>query len=104
VGIITEDVVLQSESAEDEKDVAAPLGVVGRLQIKNDGDQVLDVLDSGGLAVQMSNGRSFGAVVVTVHGVVVPEGSDLLFQDVSLRTLLVKSSSGGTDVFLGSGG
>jgi len=61
----------------------------------------------------MSNGRSFGAVVVTVHGVVVPEGfraktltegSGLLFQDVSLRALLFKSSGGGTDAFLGSGG
>ena len=60
----------------------------------------------------MSNGRNFGAVVVAVHGVVVlegfraktlTEGSGLLFQDISLRALLVKSSGGGTDAFLGSG-
>ena len=60
----------------------------------------------------MSNGRSFEAVVVAVQGCVVPkgfraktltEGSGLLFQDISLRALLVKSSGGGTDAFLGSG-
>ena len=60
----------------------------------------------------MSNGRSFGAVVIAVQGCVVPEGfrakmltkgSGLLFQGVNLRALLVKSSGGGTDAFLGSG-
>jgi hypothetical protein len=37
-GVVAEDVILQGEAAEDEEDVAAPLGVVGGLKIKNDGD------------------------------------------------------------------
>jgi hypothetical protein len=107
--------VLQSELAEDEEDVTAPLGVVGGLEIKNDGNQVLHVLDNGGQAVQMSNGRGFGGdeAVIVIMRVVVPEGvraktitegSDLLFEGVSLRALLVKSVSGSTNAFLGSGG
>ena len=50
-----------------------PLGVVGGLEIKNDWNQILDVLYSGGLAVQMSDGRSFGvngAVVVVRRAVI----------------------------------
>ena len=43
--------ILQREAAEDEEDVAAPLGVVGGLEVQNDWNQVLDVLDSGSLAV-----------------------------------------------------
>jgi hypothetical protein len=33
--VVVEDVILQGEAAEDEEDVAAPLGVVGGLKIKN---------------------------------------------------------------------
>jgi len=37
-GVVGEDVILQGKAAEDEEDVAEPLGVVGRLKIKNYGD------------------------------------------------------------------
>ena len=50
-GVVTEDVILQRKAAEDEEDVAASLGVVGGLEVQNDWNQVLDVLDSGSLAV-----------------------------------------------------
>lgn len=43
----------------DEQDIAAQLGVVGGLQIKNDWDQVLDVLHSRSLVVQMIEGSNF---------------------------------------------
>ena len=110
-GIVTEDMVLQSESAEGEKDVAAPLGVVGRLQIKNDGDQVFDVLDSSSLAVQMGDGCDVRgeSVIAAVLRVVVVEGvraetvlecSGLLFQSVGLRALLLEGVSGGTNAIL----
>ena len=56
---ITEDVILQFEAAEDEENMATPLGIVGGLQIKSDGDQVLDILNCGSLAVQPSDGRGF---------------------------------------------
>jgi hypothetical protein len=109
-------VILQREAAEDEENVAAPLGVVGGLEVKNDRNQVLDVLDGGGLAVQMSDGRGFkvdGVVVVVVMRVVVAVGlstetiskdSSLLLQGVGLRALLLEGSSSGTDTLLGSGG
>ena len=108
--------VLQCEATEDEEDVAAPLGVVGGLEVQNDRNQVLDVLDSGSLAVQMSDGRGVGgegviaavlrAVVVEgVHAETVSEGSGLLFQGVGLRTLLLEGVSGGTNAILsGSSG
>ena len=50
-GVVAEDVILQGKAAEEEEDVAAPLGVVGSLKIKDDRDQVLDILDGGSLAV-----------------------------------------------------
>ena len=43
-GNVAEDVVFQREATEDEKKVPAPLGVVGGLQVKNDGYQIFDVL------------------------------------------------------------
>lgn len=49
--------VLPGVAAEDEKDIAMPFGVVGGLQIKDDGDQILDVLHGGGLAMEVSDGR-----------------------------------------------
>jgi hypothetical protein len=72
---ITEDVVSQREPTEGEEDIAAPLGVVGRLEIQNIRDQVLDVLDVGHLAVQMRNGRGVGVdrgvfVVSSLGGVI----------------------------------
>jgi hypothetical protein len=57
--IVTEDMILQGEMDKDEQDIAAPLGVVGGLQIKNDWDQVLDVLHSRSLVVQMIEGSNF---------------------------------------------
>jgi len=54
-GGVGKDVVLQREATEDEEDVAAPLGVVGRksktigIRFLNDLNQIPDVLDSGGL-------------------------------------------------------
>jgi hypothetical protein len=61
-----------SETAEDEENMAAPRGVVGGLQVKNDGYEVLDVLDDGSLTMHMSNDRNFrGGVVIAVEGVVV---------------------------------
>jgi hypothetical protein len=113
---VAEDVVLQCEPAEDEDDVAAPLGVVGGLEVQNNGDQVLDVLDGGGLAVQMSHGRSIGGGgervvilggVVVVAGMVaeaVPEFGSLPLEGVSLRALLLEGVSGGADAFLRVGG
>jgi len=35
-GNVAEDVLLQREAAEDEENIATPLGVVGGLKIKND--------------------------------------------------------------------
>jgi len=107
--------VLQGVAAEDEKDVATPFGVVGGLQIKDDGDQILDVLHGGGLAMKVSDGRGLrgdGARVVIFEGVVaeglsakpVAQGRGLSLQGVSLRALRVESSGGGADAFLGGGG
>jgi hypothetical protein len=80
---VTEDVVLQGEAAEDEEDVAMPLGVVGGLEIKNDRNQILDVLDSSSLAVQVGDGRGLRVdeVVVVmgrIHTEAFQEGSGLL--------------------------
>jgi len=80
------------------------------VEIKNDWNQILDVLDRGGLAVQVSDGRGLGgdrADVVVVERVVValgvgakaiPESGGLLLQGVRLRALLVKGGSGGADL------
>ena len=110
-GVVTEDVILQHEAAEDEEDVAAPLGVVGGLEVQNNRNQILDVLDSSSLAVQMNDGcgvggeRVIAAVlrVVVVEGVraeTVPDCSGLLFQSVGLRALLLEGVSSGTDAIL----
>jgi hypothetical protein len=90
--------ILQGEAAEDEEDIAAPLGIVGGLEVKNDWNQVLDVLDCSSMALQVGNGLCFrgDGEVVAVHGGVVSElvgtealvkGSGLLLQSVSVRTL-----------------
>jgi hypothetical protein len=112
VGGVTEDVVLQGEPTQDEKDVAAPLGIVGGLKIKSDGDQILDVLDIGGLAVQMGDGCGFGGEggAVVVRGVVVPstqagaEGGSLPLQVIDGRALRIEGGSGHADAFLSGGG
>jgi hypothetical protein len=78
-------VILQGKAAEDEEDVAAPLGVVGSLKIEDDRDQVLDILDGGSLRVLVAMG-------VTVNAL--PEGRCLLLQGVCLRALF--GESGGT--------
>ena len=41
---VAEDVVLQRKQAEDEENVAVPFGVVGGLQVEDDGYQVFDIL------------------------------------------------------------
>jgi hypothetical protein len=106
-------VVLQGESTQNEKDVAAPLGVVGGLKIKSDGNQILDVLDGGGLAVQVSDGCGFGGDGVVVAVIVdfsissakaLAEGGSLLLQGISGRALRIEGGSGHTDPFLGGGG
>jgi hypothetical protein len=105
-------VVLQGEPTQDEKDVAAPLGIVGGLKIKSDGNQILDVLDIGGLTVQMGNGCGFGGEggAVIVRGVVVPsaqagaEGGSLPLQVIGGRALRIEGGSGHADAFLSGGG
>jgi hypothetical protein len=52
-----EDVLLQGETVEYEEDVAAPFGVVGGFEIHNNRNQVPDVLDGGGLAVEAGENR-----------------------------------------------
>jgi len=108
-------VILQGETAEDEEDVAAPLGVVGGLKIKNDRDEVLDVLDGSSLSVEVGDGRCFrgggvdvvilriGVVVRMLGAEAIPEGRGLLLQGICLRALFVKSSSSGADTLLGGG-
>jgi len=116
VGGVAEDVILQGETTEDEEHVATPLGVVG-VEVKNDGNEVLDVLDGGGLAVEVSDGSSLGGegadVVVVVRVLLVagglgakavPESRGLLFEEVRLRALLVEGLDGGADAVLGRGG
>ena len=74
-GGVTEDMVLHREVAKDEENVAAPLGVVGGLEVQNYRNQVPDVLDSSSLVVQVSNGCGVGGDgVVAVLGDVVAEG------------------------------
>jgi hypothetical protein len=48
--------VLQGEAAEDEENVAAPLGEVGGLKIQSNRNEIPDILDSGGLAVEPGDG------------------------------------------------
>jgi hypothetical protein len=110
-GGVTENMVLQREPAEDEEEVATPLGVIGGLEVQNNRNQVLDVLDGGGLAVQMSDGRGIGGdgvAVIVVLGVIVaetfPESSSLRFQRVGQRALFLESVGSGADVVLGVGG
>ena len=107
--------ILQGEMAEDEEDVAAPLGVVGGLKIKNISDEVLDVLDDSRLSVEVGDGRCFrgggvdvvilriGVVVRMLGAEAIPEGRGLLLQGICLRALFVKSSSSGADTLLGGG-
>jgi hypothetical protein len=99
--------VLRGEAAEDEEDVAAPLREIGGLQVQNEGNEVPDVLDGGGLVVEPGDGCSVGGegVVVVVRGIVIPrvgvaataaESGGALLQGVGLRALLFKGDGGGT--------
>jgi len=115
-GGVAEDVVLQSEAAEDEQNVATPLGIVGGVEVQNNGDEVLDVLDSGSLAVEMSDGSSFrgeGAGVVLFMVVVItaglgakpfPEVRGQPLEEVRLGALLFQGVGGSADTVLGRGG
>jgi hypothetical protein len=115
--VVSENMVPESKSTEDEEDVATPLRVVGRLQVKNDGDRILDVLQGRSLAVQASDGRGFGghgAVVVLVVGRIfsaeglgsnpIAESGGLLFKGGGLRPLGLKGGGGGADALLSSSG
>jgi len=114
-GDVTENVILQGEATKDEEQVAMPLGVVG-VEIKNDGDEVLDVLDGGGLAVKVNDGSGLGGegsnVVIVMWLVImrklgakaVPEGCGLLLEEIRLCVLLVERFGGGVDAVLGRGG
>jgi hypothetical protein len=51
MGDVAEDMILELVAAEGEQQIAPPLGVVGRLEVEDDRDQVLDVLDRAGLAM-----------------------------------------------------
>jgi hypothetical protein len=74
--------VLQGEAAEDEEDVAAPLGEVGGLKVQSDRNEIPDILDDGGLAVETSDGRGVGGermgvvVLEVVAGGVVDASGD----------------------------
>jgi hypothetical protein len=110
VNDVTEDVILQSEAAEREEDVAAPFGEIGSLEVQNDRDKVPDVLNGSGLAVQVGDGRRVGGdgavqglVVVGLHWAeALPEDRGLPFQGVGLRAFLLEGGSGGTNAFLSS--
>jgi hypothetical protein len=111
--------VLQGEAAEDEKDEAAPLRVVGVLEVQNNRNEIPDVLDGGGLTVEAGNVRGVGVegVVVVVlkvvvegvavacigRAVLVSESRGLQFQGVRRGMLLFESVGGGADALLGSG-
>ena len=111
---VAEDVVLQSKPAKDEQDVTTPFGVIRGLQIKNNWDEILDVLHSGCLAMKMSNSRSLHGdeVAVTLRVVVVgmlgveprAEGRGLLLQQVGLLALQVQGGGSRADPLLGGGG
>ena len=112
---IAKDMVLQREPAKSEQKVAAPLGVLGGLELEDDGDQILDVLDGAGLAVQVRDGCCLvgDGVLVIVVGIFVVEGlqadalangSRLRFQGIGLRALLGQGVSSGPDALLGGGG
>jgi len=112
---IAEDMVLQGEATEGEQDVATPLGVVGGLQVEDDGNQILDVLHSSSLAMEASNGHGFRGdrTQVVVIGSVVAErfsaepfaeGGGLPLQSVGLLALRIEGGGGGADAFLSIGG
>jgi len=107
--------VLQREPAKSEQKVAVPLGVLGGLELEDDGDQILDVLDGAGLAVQVHDGCCLvgDGVLVIVVGIFVVEGLQadalanggrLRFQGIGLRALLGQGVSSGPDALLGGGG
>jgi hypothetical protein len=114
-GRIAEDIVLQGEAAEGEE-VAAPLQVVGGLEIQSDRNKVPDVLDGSGLTVKTGDGRGVGGegrvVLIGLRVVVArsggtgtaPEGGGPLLQDICLRALPVEGVGGGADPILGGGG
>jgi hypothetical protein len=115
-GRIAEDMVLQGEAAKGEEEVAAPLRVVGGLEIQSDRNKVPDVLDSDGLTVKTRDGRDIGGegrvVLVGLRVVVArtggmgtaPEGGGPLLQNICLRALLDEGVGGGADPILGGGG
>jgi hypothetical protein len=101
--------VLQGIPAKGEEEVFAPLGIVGGLDVEDDGHQVADVLHCSSLAVQVGDSFSFGvdgAVVIVPESLgakTLAEGRCLLLQSVRLCTLRSEGGSGGANALLGSG-
>jgi hypothetical protein len=88
---------------------------VGRLEVEDDRDQVLDVLNRAGLTVQVRDGGGLGGsgagVVVGesvsgggVRAETLAEFGRLRLQGVSLRARLGQGVSGGAHPLLGGGG
>jgi len=102
--------VLQGVSAEGEEEVFTPLGVVGGLEVEDDGHQVADVLHSGSLTVQMSDDLYFGVGrvdIVVPEGLgpnAIAEGPSLQLLGVGQRTLLSERGGSSADALLGGGG
>jgi hypothetical protein len=61
---VEEDVVLEGEAADSEQELLAPSSVRAGGGIEDDGDEAADVLNSGGLGVEVQNGGS----LVEEHG------------------------------------
>jgi hypothetical protein len=107
--------VLQGEAPKDEEYVTAPLREIGGLQVQNNGNEVPDVLEGGGLVVESGDGRGVrgeGEVVV-VRGIVISragfaaaaaESGGALLQGIGLCALLIKGVDGGANPILGGGG
>ena len=100
---IFQNVICQMELAESEENIAAPLGVQGRLELEDDGDQVLDVLNCRSLSVEVSDGRSIrgnGPIVIIMGVVAVGFSAETIAKG---RDLLLQGVGGGADALLGSG-
>jgi hypothetical protein len=118
-GRIVEDMVLQGEAAEDEENVAAPLGEVGGLKIQSNRNEISDILDGGGLAVELDDGgviRGEGVDVVVREVVAVglvlaggswavahAKGGGALLQGERLSALGFEGVGGGADALQGGG-
>jgi hypothetical protein len=53
--VVDEDVIVEDEPPQREKDLSSPTGVVGRRRIQHHGHEGLDVVQSSGLSVESSD-------------------------------------------------